>query len=257
LVVIVDRVSGASEGNARDAEQSNWLFFSEDEGKSWSEPVATPMRGIVPDKLVVLKSGPWAGRWILSSHTAVEGVWANRGWISDDQGGSWRGPVLVASEPKLLLCEGNIVEMPGGELVCFLRENSFAGLDGFKAISRDGGETWGRVHALASPGMHRPVGGVLQDGRVLITHRYVPGGRTGWGYMTQNTFATFLDVASCLEEDRSRQGTRVMPLDYDRSPVSDGGYTGWVQFADGEIYIVNYIVDDAPKGQIRGYSIKG
>jgi sialidase-1 len=28
-----------------------------------------------------------------------------------------------------------------------------------------------------------------------------------------------------------------------------------VQFDDGEIYIVNYIVDDAPKGQIRGYSL--
>jgi sialidase-1 len=29
-----------------------------------------------------------------------------------------------------------------------------------------------------------------------------------------------------------------------------------VQFPDGEIYVVNYIVDDAPKGQIRGYSLR-
>jgi sialidase-1 len=28
-----------------------------------------------------------------------------------------------------------------------------------------------------------------------------------------------------------------------------------VQFPDGEIYIVNYILDDAPKAQIRGYSL--
>jgi sialidase-1 len=47
-----------------------------------------------------------------------------------------------------------------------------------------------------------------------------------------------------------------MPVDYDRSPDSDTGYTGWVQFDDGEIYIVNYIMDDAPKAQIRGYSLK-
>ena len=47
-----------------------------------------------------------------------------------------------------------------------------------------------------------------------------------------------------------------MPLDYDRSPVSDTGYSGWVQFDDGEIYVVNYIVDDAPNGQIRGYSLR-
>ena len=47
-----------------------------------------------------------------------------------------------------------------------------------------------------------------------------------------------------------------MPLDYDRSHFADTGYTGWVAFPDGEIYMVNYIVDDAPKAQIRGYSFK-
>ena len=49
---------------------------------------------------------------------------------------------------------------------------------------------------------------------------------------------------------------RIMPVDYDRSPDSDLGYSGWVQFPDGEIYIVNYIMDDAPKAQIRGYSLR-
>ena len=47
-----------------------------------------------------------------------------------------------------------------------------------------------------------------------------------------------------------------MPLDYDRSPESDTGYSGWVHFDNGEIYIVNYIVDDAPNDQIRGYSLR-
>jgi hypothetical protein len=47
----------------------------------------------------------------------------------------------------------------------------------------------------------------------------------------------------------------------DRSPTSDTGYSGWVQFADnhadtGEIYVVNYIPDDAPKAQIRSYSLR-
>ncbi len=31
---------------------------------------------------------------------------------------------------------------------------------------------------------------------------------------------------------------------------------GWVQFEDGEIYVVNYILDDAPKAQIRGYALQ-
>jgi len=29
-----------------------------------------------------------------------------------------------------------------------------------------------------------------------------------------------------------------------------------VQFDDCEIYVVNYILDDAPKAQIRGYSLR-
>jgi hypothetical protein len=63
-------------------------------------------------------------------------------------------------------------------------------------------------------------------------------------------------VESAKARERSEQWTRIMPVDFDRSPVSDLGYSGWVQFEDGEIYIVNYIVDDAPKGQIRGYSVR-
>ena len=40
------------------------------------------------------------------------------------------------------------------------------------------------------------------------------------------------------------------------SLVSDLGYSGWAQFPDGEIYVVNYIVDDAPKAHLRGYAFR-
>ena len=82
-------------------------------------------------------------------------------------------------------------------------------------------------------------------------------GGKGWlGSWTQNVFATLLNPEQVTAVRRSEQSARIMPLDYDRSPVSDLGYTGWVQFDDGEIYVVNYIVDDAPKAQIRGYSFR-
>jgi hypothetical protein len=42
----------------------------------------------------------------------------------------------------------------------------------------------------------------------------------------------------------------------DRNPKSDLGYSGWVQFDDGTIYVVTYLLDDSPKGQIRGYSFR-
>jgi sialidase-1 len=93
---------------------------------------------------------------------------------------------------------------------------------------------------------HRPVSGFLRDGRVMVTYRYIPSAM-------QNTFAAILPPKALLETDRAKCKARIMPLDYDRNPTPDTGYTGWVQFDDGEIYVVNYIKDDADKGQIRGY----
>ncbi|MDP0496345.1 MAG: sialidase family protein [Verrucomicrobiota bacterium JB024] len=260
LVVIVDLVGGANEGNSPESIQSNWLYRSFDRGETWTGPCRTPAIGIVPDRLVVLQHGKHRGRWILSSHrfiTLEEGAqcWMQRLWYSDDQGKSWSAPVTIARSDQYKLCEGCILELSDGALVCFLRENSFTGMDAFKAISRDGGETWDGLYRLPTPGCHRPVAGLLKSGKVMITYRYLPGGKGGWGVWTQNLFALLTDEAGCLETDRNQTATRVLPIDYDRSQKADTGYSGWVQFPDGEIYIVNYILDDAPLAYIRGYSL--
>ncbi len=90
----------------------------------------------------------------------------------------------------------------------------------------------------------------------MVTYRFMQGGKGWLGAWTQNFFAALTDVESAKAKKRKQQWARIMPVDYDRSSVSDLGYSGWVQFDDGEIYIVNYIVDDAPNGQIRGYSLR-
>ena len=58
--------------------------------------------------------------------------------------------------------------------------------------------------------------------------------------------------------ERGQGRIRILPVDYDRSAVADTGYSGSVQFPDGEIFLVNYLVDDSvtQKAQIRGYSLK-
>lgn len=257
LAVVVDRISGRDE-RKRGGEQSNWLWFSKDEGETWDGPHRTPVYGVVPDKLIELKHEGYAGRWILGAHTVLgddeEGIFTVRCWHSDDRGATWEGPHTIAQTPELRLCEPSVMELPGGELVAFLRENSFEGLDAFKAISRDGGVTWEGPYRFPLPGCHRPVAGMLQSGRVLITHRFLHGVKYG-GWM-QNLFAALTDVESCLVKNRKETRVRIMPLDYDRNLKSDTGYSGWVQFPDGEIYVVNYIVDDAPKAHIRGYAFR-
>lgn len=243
LVIVADQINKAKESGAR-----NFLWFADGEGIEWSAPVPTPLEGIVPDKLCELPSG----RWLLSAHNR-EGQWLR---YSDNLGEEWSEPVLVAEQPGLKLCEVSILPLKDGTLVAFLRENSGEGWDCYKTLSHDEGESWSEVYRIPLPGCHRPVAGLLHSGNILITYRFMQGGKGWLGKWTQNFFAAITDHDSAVATSRKEQWTRIMPVDFDRSPVSDLGYSGWVQFPDGEIYVVNYIVDDAPKGQIRGYSFR-
>ena len=164
--------------------------------------------------------------------------------------------MLIAHDRRYQLCEVSILPCGGGKLVAFMRENSGLGYDCIKCISHDNGETWGPVVNFPLPGCHRPVAGRLRDGRIFITYRFMQGGRSGFGFWTQNFFAALTDEASVLSVRRSDAWTRIIPVDYDRSPHADLGYSGWAQLADGSVCIVGYIVDDAlDKGQIRSYKL--
>ncbi len=252
LVIVCDHIVGWE--HRQDDKLTNHLWFSDDDGATWDGPHATPAIGIVPDKLLELPDG----RWLLSCHrrSPEHNFLEPRLWISADGGATWSDAITIASREGLHLCEGSILPLPDGTLVCYLRENSSQGWDAYKAISDDGGLTWHGPYRAPLPGCHRPVAGLLQSGKVLITHRFLQGGK-GWvGTWTQNFFAALTDVESAKATERKDQWSRILPVDFDRSPHSDLGYSGWVQFPDGEIYIVNYIVDDWPRGQIRGYSLR-
>lgn len=253
LLALVDR-------NRKGISTTTWFCESEDDGETWSEPRPFPViMGRVPDKLLELRHGPYAGRWVVagqgSKRVGEERVWQIFCHYSDDQGASWTGPVEVAAVQRLKLCEASVLELPEGELVCLMRENSNIGLDVHKAVSNDGGESWGEVGTLPIPACHRPVAGLLGSGKVMITFRLKHGGMKAWGRGQQNFMLAVTDPRSCLAEAREKAWCRLMPVDYDRSPDADCGYSGWVQFPDGEIFIISYIVDDAPLGQIRGYSL--
>lgn len=240
LAIICDRVYGAEDNLAE-----IWVWYGDAEGTKWDEPIVYPFCGIVPDKLRQLKSG----RLIIAAHFKNKATdkLEQYLWYSDDGGKTWSDRVTVAADPRYKLCEVSILELPDGTLVAFLRENSRLGCDIFKTFSHDGGETWSQLYDTPMDCGHRPVSGWLQDGRVMVTYRYIPSS-------TQNTFAAFLPPEALTETVRKLQAVRIFPLDYDRNPAPDLGYTGWTQFEDGEIYIVNYIKDDADKAYIRGYS---
>jgi hypothetical protein len=259
LVAVCDKLRGKGADHGDMDQQTNVYWLSDDEGASWRGPHETPVFGIVPDQLIELQRGPHAGRWLLSAHSrfglATGVICAQRTWWSDDHGRSWHGPATIAQSADYWFCEGSTLELPDGTLVCFLRENSGLGYDAFKTISTDAGASWSAPVKFPLPGCHRPVSGMLNNGQVLITHRLRQGGK-GWSWGAQNFLAGLTDVESCLATERQQAHARILPIDYDRSPAADTGYSGWVQFDDGEIYIVNYIVDDHhPRAHIRGYSL--
>lgn len=254
LVIVVSRVfnnEDTAQGYFHEA--VNELYIGTPEGDQWEGPVPTPVRGIVPDTLCELPSG----RWLLSAHwkSKAHGYLEQMLWYTDNQGKDWSGPIPLASREGLHLCEVSILPLPDQTLVAFMRENSNEGRDCYKAISTDDGETWEGPIRMPLPGCHRPVARMLQSGRIMMTHRFYQGGPTGYG-SNQNLFAAWMDTDTALATGYNKQWIRVLPIDYDRSPVADNGYSGWVQFDDGEIYIVQYIADDSPNCQIRGYSLR-
>lgn len=238
MYVIADKVT-----KNENKEATIHVWIGDEEGEKWNAPFTVPLVGIVPDKICELESG----RIIISAHflNPETNKLEQKLIYSDDYMKTWSKPIVVASDPNLNLCEVSILEHEG-VLVAFLRENSCLGYDVLKTFSYDNGETWSALCPTPLDCGHRPVAGKLQDGRVMISYRYIPNG-------TQNVFCAFMKMEDVLKSERKGQKARIMPLDYDRNPSPDIGYTGWVQFDDGEIFVINYIKDDSDKAHIRGY----
>lgn len=247
LAIICDRVQGSPK-NRKEQIVKQYIWYSTDEGATWSEPQILPFHGIVPDKLRQLKNG----RLIVAAHfqNFETDKLEEYLWYSDDNGKSWSDRIILASDSRYNLCEAAIIECENNTLVAFLRENSLEGYDMMKAISYDNGETWQGVYRTPIVSGHRATVGFLNDGKVLMTYRFIPSNALS----NQNMFASLLNEEELTETVRNKQRIRIFPIDYDRNPYPDTGYTGWTQFPDGEIYVVNYIKDDSDKAYIRGYS---
>ena len=250
LVIICDKLDRTkNEDTLADCEQH--IFRSTDDGGTWQGPEILPIRGIVPDQYKVLSNG----RHIFGVHrkSAVTGKLTQYCYYSDDEGKTWTES-LVASDERYQLCEVSIVEEGEGTLIAFMRENSFKGLPCFTAISHDYGTTWEGVYETNLYCCHRPVVKKCSTGNYFMTYRFMQGGKGWLGCVYQNLFGAFFTKETALATDKRQQSVRIFPIAYDRSPKADMGYSGWVQLDDGSFYVVNYMLDDAPKAQIKGFA---
>ncbi len=226
----------------------NALWFSDDDGSTWTGPQETTVTGIVPDRPLELPSGTL----LLGSHERKPATGDIVQFVhrSHDCGLTWEGPITIVDQTGLNPCECSIVILPDGNLVAYMRENSMKGLPGPKAFSNDDGETWDGPYESIIDGCHRPVSGFLKSGNFLTTYRHMPLSKKTWA---KNTLAMLEPIESVVTKERSEQSGVILPLDHDASKNSDSAYTGWVERPDGSVFAVNYINDDAPMAQIRGY----
>lgn len=244
LAIVCDYITGGENSHS-----VIHLWFGDSEGITWTEPTILPFCGIVPDRLTQLKSG----RILLSCHFDNHNTTSHKLeqylWYSDDNCKTWSERVTVAADPHYNCCEASILECSDGTLVAFMRENSGVACDCLKAISHDSGASWEGVYKLALSGCHRPTTGFLKDGRILLTCRYHYGGKRS----DRNLLGAIFDEETAKATQRSEQEVMIFPIDFDRNKTPDGGYTGWTELENGDVYVVNYIMDDEPKAQIRGY----
>ena len=275
------------------------LWFSDDDGESWSDPMSTPVKGICPDIVTEMDDG----RWLLPSNVTSDetGQIIQNITTSRDGGQTWETPLTIFDSPDYALNEASILPCPDGELVVYLREDLGRPLQ--KMISRDGGYQWEGPYDTLNPAAHgMPVAGVTQDGFILITGRF--GLRSCWrvdmteetwqkrlarrtiviprvpaneefiarrqpgpgelmtddevlvaaGGSSVHTFAFLEPLESALSPEKVDQKGLLLPLDLDANNLgADSGYAAWVEYERGKFLAVNYINDDAPMAQIRGY----
>jgi sialidase-1 len=234
------------------------FYRSADNGRTWTRPEKSPIRGVVPG-LIQLRDGA-----LLVNVTQFDEDKDYRQYLvvyrSTDNGRTWTGPATLARHPQRQPNEGGFVQLATGEVICYMRDDEYSlkNSTGLKTISRDGGLTWSPAHG-SGPWCYsgRPCPGQLKDGSVLVTTRVRNAPQAG------NWFGLYLEPAETALQANPLDSApppqaRWTLLDNDtHKERPDWGYSGWVELADGSLFIVQYTADGAPKDKtcIRGYRL--
>jgi sialidase-1 len=236
-----------------------WLFRSADHGRTWTGPEVSDVRGGIVPSIT-----PLADATLLIGLTSFEedNAWRQYQTVfrSEDLGRTWSGPVVVARHAARQPNEGDFVELPTGEVICYMRDDEPGVQNGLRAISRDGGRTWGDLYG-SGPWLYwgRPSVGLLSTGEVFLTTR-VGAPQSG------HCFGAYLEPQNAALQPTPLEGPPPLEArwaildDDDNVERPDWGYSGWVELPDGSVYAVQYITTAAApahKPFIRGYHIPG
>lgn len=260
------------------AHWTNKIWRSKDSGATWEGPELPELQeGLVPS-ITQLRNGDIL-LGLVAPLVPMERSFVCR---STDCGHTWSPPIFMPEKEGSQIDEVNYVELNDGTIIGFGRnivaEREHRPTSGLKVISRDGGKTWNGLFQTWLVGLEgRPKPGLLASGEVCITYRCsIPNSMLAMHVVTQDAAKLeklgemiprqplpediLSQSALGKKENRPWYMTSYYPgrtfiIDCDRSVHGDIGYSGWVQLPSGDIFVVDYINDDAPLAQIRGYII--
>ena len=228
-----------------------FISFSEDDGETWTEPHLTEVEGICPDRVFAVSDD----RWLMATTHFLgrfPGAFRLEVAHSFDGGQTWPIAALGAEQDGFQHDEPSITGLSDGRLLMVMRENVHTHRPSHYVISEDEGRVWSTPRPTPFYG-DRPGGGRLQSGRLLVTYRNVepaPGETKMKEGRNPGTWAWLGDLAGLAG---SGGESRFLELEHDScGTYGDYGYSGWVQFDDGEIFCVYHHRDEAPKSYIRG-----
>ena len=241
-----------------------YLWRSTDGGSSWSSKRSTEIRGHICPGMIRLRSGAiilGASRFDSAADTEV-----SYAFRSTDAGSTWSALSVIAPPTGRLSTAGRksvldameptFVELESGLVVCYLREDA-EGRHAYKCFSPDEGTTWDGPYPTSLVVCRgRPQAGLLASGEVAITYGFGLSPRLLVLHVeTQEIAADPRSVEHVETGHHIEASYRRFFVDDDRSIHPDGAYSGWVQLPDGDLYVIQYIVDDAPMAHIRSYRI--
>ena len=164
-----------------DQPPGNWLYWSEDDGDTWTRQTENGILGFEPDRIIDLPDGTLGVATHVMRGDTQE--FADVLWVSEDGGQTWHQRSTIAHNGYHRFCEGAIAILDGGKrLACVMRENHSGGIPCLVAFSDDCGHTWSEPQLLPFA-LHRPYVKQLPDGRCFVTGRHVDGGLGCYGWV--------------------------------------------------------------------------
>lgn len=208
-----------------DRGMSNHLFWSADNGKTWSKPQRIDEVGGEPGYIIELSDGTLMFPRMEGAET--DEIWnAPQPWgrnyyrnvavFSDDKGKTWTRTAEISDDPLQGDCEIGLVELAPNNIMAMTRVGLASGQFGQPSrfiFSRDNGKTWGE-HTLTPFYGQRTIVRKLQSGKLFATFR------NSWG--TPGSYCCVWDADEKLpyqptsfiwDETRTRLENGAMTID--------------------------------------------